>query len=217
MGFLKIFSINFFQTLFYNVFPTNQLFHKYKIIFYGNVKVRISRLSKISLENGNLHFNKGTNFNEPFPSMLEMYKNSQLIVKNDFVIKPGSHIIITEGAKLILGSGYINRNVQIKCYKKIQIGENVAISENVTFWDSDAHTILNNTDQISEKSKEKTVPIVVGDNVWIGTNAIILKGVTIGDGAIIAAGAVVNKNVPPGSLVGGVPAKIIKNDVTWCN
>ena len=53
-------------------------------------------------------------------------------------------------------------------------------------------------------------PIKIGCNVWIGANATILPGVTIGDGAVIAAGAVVSKDVPPRTIAGGVPAKIIK-------
>ena len=52
-------------------------------------------------------------------------------------------------------------------------------------------------------------PIVVGDDVWIGAKAVILSGVTIGSGAIISAGSVVNKDVEPNSIVGGVPAKLI--------
>jgi acetyltransferase-like isoleucine patch superfamily enzyme len=55
-----------------------------------------------------------------------------------------------------------------------------------------------------------TSPIIVCDDVWVGYGVSILKGVTIGTGAIIAAGSVVTKNVPPYSIVGGVPAKIIK-------
>jgi len=51
---------------------------------------------------------------------------------------------------------------------------------------------------------------IIGNDVWIGANAIILQGVTIGDGAIVAAGAVVTKDVPPYAIVGGVPAKVIK-------
>ena len=54
-------------------------------------------------------------------------------------------------------------------------------------------------------------PIHIGKQVWIGSNATILPGVTIGDGAIVAAGAVVAKYVPPNTVVGGVPAKIIKH------
>ncbi|MEM5663830.1 CatB-related O-acetyltransferase [Bacillus toyonensis] len=54
-------------------------------------------------------------------------------------------------------------------------------------------------------------PPIIGNDVWIGGRVIILQGVTIGDGAIIAAGAVVNKDVPPYTIVGGVPAKPIKN------
>jgi acetyltransferase-like isoleucine patch superfamily enzyme len=54
-------------------------------------------------------------------------------------------------------------------------------------------------------------PIVIGDEVWIGINAVVLPGVTIGEGAIVAAGAVVTKDVPPYSIVAGVPAKVIKH------
>ncbi|NVO02172.1 MAG: hypothetical protein HXX09_05670 [Bacteroidetes bacterium] len=61
-----------------------------------------------------------------------------------------------------------------------------------------------------EKENIITAPIIINDFVWINFNAIILKGVTIGEGAIIAAGAVVTKDVPPFTLVGGNPARVIK-------
>ncbi len=57
----------------------------------------------------------------------------------------------------------------------------------------------------------KPSPVIIGDNVWIGACVTIVPGVTIGDNAIIAAGAVVTKNVEPNTVVGGVPAKFIKN------
>ena len=58
-----------------------------------------------------------------------------------------------------------------------------------------------------------SAPIIIGKNVWIGSDARICKGVTIGDGAIIAANAVVTKSCPPNCIMGGNPAKIIKRDI----
>jgi len=70
--------------------------------------------------------------------------------------------------------------------------------------DSDFH-------DIQEHSMEgRSEPIVIGDNTWIASRAIILKGVTIGEGCVIAAGAVVTKNVPPYSMVAGVPAVVVR-------
>lgn len=137
---------------------------------------------------------------------IELGKNSSIDVLEKFRIYSGYHIILLNEAKLTLGSGYINRNVKIRCYESISIGLNVAISENVSIWDSDAHLL---------EGSVQTKPIVIGDNVWIGTNCIILKGVTIGNGAVIAAGSVVNKDVEPNCLYGGVPAKKIKENVNW--
>lgn len=178
------------------------------IVTFGKFKIAIQNSAKINLNKGYLFLNKPMRTKEPFLGMLEMNENSELNVKNTFSIHSGCHIIILENAKLNLGSGYINRNVRIRCYKEISIGENVAISENVTIWDSDAHRIVG-------KENEMTKPIKVGNHVWIGNNVTILKGVTVGDGAVIAAGSVVNKDVLPNSLVGGVPAKVIKEYIEW--
>jgi acetyltransferase-like isoleucine patch superfamily enzyme len=60
-----------------------------------------------------------------------------------------------------------------------------------------------------------TQPIHIGNHVWIGMNVTILKGVQIGDGAIIAAGAVVTRNIPARCLAGGVPARVLKENITW--
>ena len=58
-------------------------------------------------------------------------------------------------------------------------------------------------------------PFIIKDNAWIGMSAIILKGVTVGEGAIVAAGSVVTKDVPPHTIVAGVPARVIKKDVYY--
>ena len=153
-------------------------------------------------------FNKQNRKSEPFLGILDMYSDSKLIVENDFTFYSGAHLIITQNSILKLGGGYINRNCKIKCFQYIEIGKDVAISENVTIWDSDVH-------QIDRPNYIKTAPIKIGDHVWIGTNSIILKGVTIGNGVVIAAGSLVNSDIPDNCLAGGVPAKVIKKNVKW--
>lgn len=175
--------------------------------FYGNINLSIAKSAKITCEEGNLYFNKPMRSPEPFPGMLEMYPGSEIKLNKNFIFYSGAHIIIANDASLKLGSGYVNRNCKIKCFESIEIGEDVAISENVTIWDSDVHQINNNT--------AKTKPIKIGNHVWIGTNSIILKGVIIGDGAVIAAGSVVNRNIPSRCLAAGTPARVVKENIDW--
>jgi carbonic anhydrase/acetyltransferase-like protein (isoleucine patch superfamily) len=141
-------------------------------------------------------------------TLLTMDTNSTLIVNGDFKIVSGGMISIMQGATLTLGSGYAHTNITIDCYNKITIGKNATISKDVIIRDSDSHKILS-------KEYVMTKPITIGDHVWIGTRAIILKGVTIGNGSIIAAGSVVTKNVPEKTIVAGAPAKIIKKNIEW--
>ena len=145
---------------------------------------------------------------DPFKSLLCIRDNAELNVRSNFKIYSGAKVYINKNAKLSLGSGYINHNLNLSCFCRIEIGENVAISENVTIRDSDNHEIIG-------ANKLITKPITIGNNVWIGMNVTILKGVTIGDGAVIAAGSVVNKDVLSNTLVAGVPARLIKKDVEW--
>jgi acetyltransferase-like isoleucine patch superfamily enzyme len=106
-------------------------------------------------------------------------------------------------AKIAIGNyTHINRGCFLDARAEIIIGNNVSISHKVNFI-SQSHDV--NTKNFAGKS----APIIIGDYVWIGINAIILQGVTIGNGAVVAAGAVVIKDVEPYTIVGGVPAKKI--------
>jgi acetyltransferase-like isoleucine patch superfamily enzyme len=91
----------------------------------------------------------------------------------------------------------------------VTIGNHVNLAQNITV------TALNHNFSDSQKRIDEqgvsTTPVVIEDDVWIGANAVILPGVTIGTHSVVAAGAVVTKDVPAGSLVGGVPAKTIKS------
>jgi acetyltransferase-like isoleucine patch superfamily enzyme len=178
-----------------------------KFRVYKNAGVKLKKNSKIII-GGSFHFNKKWTKNDPFPSLFVMAENSNLIVNGNFSIYSGSRLYINNGAILILGSGYINNNLSLACFDKIEIGDNVAIAENVCIRDCDNH-------DITSSIHTKTQPIKIGNNVWIGMNATILKGVNIGDGCIIAAGSVVTKDIPPKCLAGGVPARILKQNVAW--
>lgn len=86
----------------------------------------------------------------------------------------------------------------------IEIGDGTLIGHNVVL------ATVNHDLNPSKNRENHYAPIKIGKHVWIGSNATILPGVTIGDWAVVAAGAVVNKNVPSFSIVGGIPAKVIK-------
>jgi acetyltransferase-like isoleucine patch superfamily enzyme len=102
---------------------------------------------------------------------------------------------------------FLNRRTEIIAAESVSIGDDCAISWDVLVTDTDYHSLT--------PQKARTAPVVIGNRVWIGARASILKGVTIGDGAVVAAGAVVTKNVPPRTLVGGCPAVVIASDVSW--
>jgi len=104
---------------------------------------------------------------------------------------------------------YFNRNVFITARDPVSIGDDVLIGPNVVI-NTGNHTFSDRNVPIV-KQGHTSERIVIEDDVWIAANAIILKGVTIGKGAVVAAGAVVNKNVAPYTVVGGVPAKKIKD------
>jgi acetyltransferase-like isoleucine patch superfamily enzyme len=134
-------------------------------------------------------------------------ENGTCTVDNTFRFMTGSSAIVESGAHLRLGSGLINNRVSISCFVGITLGEGVNIGPDAVLVDSDSHGISGSDRPMSE-------PIEIGDHVWIGSRAIILKGVTIGDGAVVAAGSVVTKDVAPGTLVAGCPARYVR-DVTW--
>ncbi len=104
-----------------------------------------------------------------------------------------------------------NSGVGIDCevYGPVTIGENVMMGPEVVIYTS-GHKHDRLDIPMIEQGRSETYPVIIGNDVWIGRRAIIMPGVTIGDGVIIGAGAVVTKNVEPYVVVAGVPAKVVK-------
>lgn len=144
-------------------------------------------------------------------AQLILKKNAKLTVRDRFDLYPNSVIKVFENGHLDLGRSFINSNSCIMCSKYIRIGNNVKIARGVYIYDCDHHKILSDANEAVNVAK----PVVIEDSVWIGVNSVILKGTTIGEGAIVAAGSVVTKDVPPHCMVAGVPAEIKRKDIQW--
>ena len=110
-------------------------------------------------------------------------------------------------SEIIIGNNVGMSGSSISCFSKITIGNNVLIGSGSLITDNDAHSI--HPAFRSDPTKIQSAPIIIGDDVFIGARSIILKGVSIGKGALVGAGAVVSKNVPEFSIVAGNPAKLV--------
>ncbi len=148
---------------------------------------------------------------------IRLGENATLSLGENTCILKGSYIGAGPNAKIYIGSDVqINQNIFISSVVGVKIGNNVLIANNVMIMDYDGHQIHDIDEEPNEilfggNSKE----INIKNDVWIAAKAIILKGVSIGSGAIVAAGACVTRDVPPNCIVAGNPAKIIKRNIRW--
>jgi acetyltransferase-like isoleucine patch superfamily enzyme len=115
----------------------------------------------------------------------------------ELVTLPGGHLEIGNNV-------FVNYGSSLVASKHVLIGDNCLIGTHVMVMDCDFH-------RLEDKEWDTTgVPIILGHKVWLGNRSIVLKGVTIGHDAVVAAGAVVTRDVPPRTLVAGVPARVIR-------
>lgn len=134
-------------------------------------------------------------------------KGGRLIISNSNILF-GTHILADTDSTLSIHDSFIGRNCVITAKERVTIKKNCLIAEMVVIRDQD-HVIDNITEE-NVREKFYTSPVEIEENVWISSKATILKGVTIGKYSVIAASAVVTKNVPEYEIWGGIPAKFIK-------
>lgn len=152
------------------------------------------------------------------PTCLRMEANTLLVIHDGpltrygnvpYNLRYGAYIEIVNGGKLTIGQGACNVGLTVMCAKEITIGNGVRIGRNVSIRDwNGPHVIIND-------SYQNHAPVHICDHVWLATGCTIMPGVTIGEGSVVAANATVMKDVPPHSLVGGTPAKILKQNIEW--
>lgn len=155
-------------------------------------------------------------------SLIKNSKPSDIIIESNARIH--GILISNNGGKIRIGKFvHIAPNAKIACVNSISIGAYTGIGSFVTIVDNNYHPvnpydrkIMRQTSEGSDKRSwvhSDSKPIVIGENVWVGEYARILKGVTIGENSIVAANTVVTKDVPPNSIVAGNPGKVVKTDI----
>ena len=147
---------------------------------------------------------------------IEIGRHVSVFAACQFAVAADAHVCIGDFTLLV--------GALITADTSVDIGSHCLISWGVGIADSDFHPVSAAQRMIDAEALApyfegrperplaavRSRPVKIGDNVWIGMNAIVLKGVTIGDGSVVAAGAVVTKDVPAGTIVAGNPARFIK-------
>lgn len=195
-----LFSINYYLTLMASMFHSAE-----KIVFHGRFHCQLRKSSKIkNLSNTRVVIGRGIGPHSNFykKTKLVMSEDSILELERNALIGGGSMINLAKGAQFHLGEdSYLCSGTIVGVQKNVYIGKRCSISWNVTIMDDDGH----------DYGQQNVVdPVRIEDEVWVGCNVTILKGVTLGKGCVVAAGSVVTKSFPANSVVGGVPAKLIR-------
>jgi acetyltransferase-like isoleucine patch superfamily enzyme len=138
---------------------------------------------------------------------LRLAVSGEMRVGSSFRIRASQfpvQITVREGAHLSIGDDvFLNQGTNILAAAGITIGDHFRMGDLASIRDSDAH-------EVDPSSGVKSSPVRIGRNVWIGRQAVVMPGVTIGDHAVIAAGAIVTSDVESCSIVGGIPAREIR-------
>lgn len=203
----------FLQNKFPLLYWTKLSCYRNSFVVYGNSLIAISSQSSFLLKKSARLIINASWFSgkkRRYVSEFRLDDYSTLICEDKFSLYQGASVYVAPNAKLVLkgGGGYLNTNATLNCFKYIEIGRDCGISDNVTICDSDNHTIDDCESRVSQ-------PIVIKNHVLIGRGAIVLKGVTINENSVVAAGSVVTKDVPANVIVAGNPAIVIREIKTW--
>jgi len=208
-AYLSLEDKKFVKEAYASVEPETPIEAKYdaNITINGNAVILDSQNSGKIEGKGRVILNAGAIPGLKSECVISLDKNSKIIVDEELLVAPSAKIELFEEAKLEVASAKIGTGVTIRCKNSVTIGKGVEISNNCYISDSDFYVLKNKKDE----QINPDAPVVIGDNVKIGYGAIILRGVRVGDNAIVAPGSVVYEDVPANSFVQGNPAKIKKN------
>jgi acetyltransferase-like isoleucine patch superfamily enzyme len=195
-----------------SVFKSLYLSAKWKGFFLvtRGTKVKIERGAKVHLDPG-AFFCIGFANRTAMSASLHLGLGAEVVVHGTAMIQRGCRVFVHNGGRLTMGSrSYVNDCSTLTCFEEVSIGSGCSISWNTNIMDTNVHEL-----SIEGVPRPRTSPVRIEDGVWVGAGATILPGVTVGTGAVIAAASVVTADVPPGVLVAGNPARVIRRNVTW--
>jgi acetyltransferase-like isoleucine patch superfamily enzyme len=182
-----------------------------RVIVMRGTRFRLDRGATISVARGSRLILGISTRHAGTPGTLRMRSNARLTVHGNAEIFRGTTVLIGDNAHLEIGDkSYINFNSTVTCFEHVSVGSGCAISWNTNMFDGNAHELV-----VNGVSRPRTQPIVIGDEVWIGAGATIMSGVTIGDGAVVAAASVVTTDVPSAAVAAGNPARVVRENVSW--
>lgn len=184
------------------LFAVSRLFRVLGASFYRASSLVRSAFARFEVER--LGGQVGAQFQLKRGARISCARGAHVKIGARVTLEEGAQVIVSAGGKLEVGDDvFIGRGTVLGCNNMIRIGSGSQIAHYVTLIDSD-HRFGKGQ---SLRQGSETAPIEIGQNVWIGTQAVVLKGVTVGDESVIGAGAVVTKEVPALNIATGVPAK----------
>lgn len=169
------------------------------LTLFGGDTIIVGHGAELSF--GRLSLGKGASIT------IEQHASMQLEGRASFA--QGSIIYLRDGACLKIGDEADCGQTTIHCFHDIRVGRNLLAAHGVELRDGDGHDIL------GLDKPNYPAPLWLGNHVWLASGSTVLKGVSVGDGCIVAAAAVLTCTIPPNCLAAGVPAVIIRRNISW--
>ena len=179
------------------------------LIPYRHSTIDIDKSASVLLH-ANIHINPQEVNGTKKEAILFVRPNGRLVINGAVRLLSGATLQVQQNASIDIGQAYINHDATIIAANNMKLGNGLLISRNVTIFDSDFHTILDKDGNQINTIKN----IEIGDHVWVGVNATLLRGTKIGKGAVIAAGAVVGGKIKEGTMAAGNPARSY-SEIQW--
>lgn len=142
--------------------------------------------------------------------LLEALDEGRLEIGEGTLLEPGCWLTLSPEARIRIGEGcFLNRETMLAASELIEIGDHVMFANGCFVGDSD-HRFDDRSRPVTHQGFEVKGPVAIGDNCWFGVGCVVTGGVTIGERCVIGSNSVVTRDLPPGVIAAGAPAKVLR-------